>query len=102
LFAAVTQQSHLGNVSIGNKYGDETENAARTWVVNNSYLIASEPGWGAAWDYALNVHSGDTDPYDPGADPGVITDGMILSAVQALIPVPEPEPESPPVDEPAP
>ena len=84
-FAAVTQQNHLGNVTIDNKWGDDIENASRTWVVNNSYLLASEPGWGAAWDYALNVHSSEPD-YDPGKDAGVITDGMILSAVQSLIP----------------
>jgi hypothetical protein len=53
------------------------------WVEANAYVWASSPGWGAAWDSALAGHP-DDDTYEPGRDPGVITDGMILSTVQAL------------------
>jgi hypothetical protein len=49
----------------------------------NRYLWASSPGWGAAWDSALASHP-DDDAYQPGRDPSVITDGMLLSTVQAL------------------
>lgn len=40
---------------------------------------ASQPGWGEAYEYAQNTGNA-----DPGKDPAVITDGMILSAVQSI------------------
>lgn len=49
------------------------------WATANKYGWASAPGWGAAWasaEAAGNV--------DPGADPAVITDPMILAQVQAM------------------
>lgn len=62
------------------------------WVQLYRWEIASQPGWDAAWDSAV---AGGVP--DPGADEAVITDGMILSGVQAvwtanLPPDPEPEP----------
>lgn len=67
------------------------------WQFDHRWKLASQPGWDAAWDSALAAHPDDPD-YDPGADEGVITDGMILSAVQGLIandpvPLPGPDPE---------
>lgn len=68
------------------------------WVFQRRWKLAAQPGWDAAWDSALAGHPDDGDPltppYDPGDDPGVITDGMILSAVQGLIQaeIPAPEP----------
>ena len=50
------------------------------WVNEHRYELASAPGWGDAWASAVA-----SDNEDPGADPGVITDGMILSQVQALL-----------------
>jgi hypothetical protein len=43
-------------------------------------IVAASPGWSEAWAAA-----GAADPpiEFPGRDAGVITDGMILSAVQA-------------------
>jgi hypothetical protein len=62
------------------------------WVQSYRYEIASQPGWDAAWDSAV---AGGVS--DPGNDEAVITDGMILSGVQAVWnanqPEPEPEPE---------
>ncbi len=49
------------------------------WVAQNVLRLAAEPGWAAAWASALAAGNP-----DPGRDPAVITDGMILSAVQAL------------------
>lgn len=46
--------------------------------VINMLIIAASPGWDAAW--ASAVAGGNE---TPGRDPAVITDGMILSAVQA-------------------
>jgi hypothetical protein len=50
------------------------------WVQERSLLLASQPGWSEAWASAV---AGGLP--NPGRDPGVITDGMILSAVQLLI-----------------
>jgi hypothetical protein len=91
LNACATQQEYLGSIVIDEKWGDPP-GGVLSWVANMRYVWASSPGWGAAWDYALAAHPDDA-AYEPGQDPGVITDGMILSAVQALgAPPPEPEP----------
>lgn len=62
------------------------------WQSSHRWVLASQPGWDAAWDSAV---AGGVE--DPGADEGVITDGMILAAVQAIIlaelPPPDPNPE---------
>jgi len=58
------------------------------------WKCAAEPGWGEAWESALAAQP-DPDPEVPlqqqqfsaiGNDPAVITDGMILSAVQKHLP----------------
>lgn len=54
-------------------YADATRWAA----ANMLYLVKSD--WISAWEYALAVNP----DQDPGVDDAVITDGMILSAVQA-------------------
>jgi hypothetical protein len=41
--------------------------------------LAATPGWAEAWESA--VAGGIV---SPGSDPGVITDGMILAAVQPM------------------
>jgi len=51
------------------------------WAANNVWLIAASPGFADA--YATAVLNGVP---RPGNDPGVITDAMILAAVQALPP----------------
>lgn len=87
LNACVTQQFHLGNITIDPKWGEDAT-APLSWVSNYRYLWASSPGWGESWSYALNVN---TDPsYEPGKDIAVITDEMILSAVQTLAGTPPP------------
>jgi hypothetical protein len=60
-----------------------------TWAWENRYLWASSPTWGEKWAYALATHEGDVvdadnPPYEPGADPAVITDADILATVQTL------------------
>jgi hypothetical protein len=50
-----------------------------TCAYRNSLLLAAQPGWAAAWESADAAGNP-----DPGSDPAVITDGMILAAVQAL------------------
>jgi hypothetical protein len=79
--AATTQQNHLGSIDLGT-YESSPYNLT-AWVHDYRYLWASSPGWGAAWDSALAGHPDDPD-YEPGKDPAVITDGMILATVQQL------------------
>ena len=58
------------------------------WTYEHRRYWAASPGWDAAWESAIVSHpptDGPELPYDPGTDEGVITDGMILSAVQALL-----------------
>lgn len=61
------------------------------WTNVNRREWAASPGWDDAWASAQAAHEGDPPPgpgeapYDPGADEAVITDGMILSEVQALL-----------------
>lgn len=49
------------------------------WVQQWRWDLASTPGWAEAWDSALAGGN-----QAPGDDPGVITDGMILAAVQPM------------------
>jgi hypothetical protein len=62
------------------------------WVQTYRWELASQPGWDAAWDSA--VAGGVA---DPGSDEAVITDGMILSGVQAVWQANNPD--EPPADE---
>lgn len=43
------------------------------------WRLSAQPGWDAAYAYAIAIGS-----EEPGLDEAVITDGMILSAAQAL------------------
>lgn len=54
------------------------------WAVDRKWELATQPGWADAWASALAGHPDEPD-YDPGMDEGVVTDGMILASVQALI-----------------
>ena len=63
------------------------------WAQQNARGWAAAPGWDAAWESALASHP-DDDEYDPGGDEAVITDGMILAAVQPMLPEPESEPST--------
>lgn len=66
-----------------------------SWQAIHSWDMAAQPGFGDAYASAL---AADPPIERPGNDPGVITDGQILSAIQGLLPQdPEPEPEPQPV-----
>lgn len=56
------------------------EGKSQDWARENFMLICGSPGWAEAWASA----SANPDIENPGKDPGVITDGQILSAVQGL------------------
>lgn len=49
------------------------------WAYKHRYDVCSAPGWGDAWASA----EASQNP-DPGADPTVITDSMILAQVQLV------------------
>lgn len=53
------------------------------WVQEKAWLFATQPDWTVAWDNALSTHANEEN-YRPGHDPLVITDQMILSAVQLI------------------
>ena len=50
-----------------------------TWAAEHMLDLAAQPGWAEAW--ASAVASGN--PH-PGRDEAVITDGQVLSGVQAI------------------
>lgn len=50
------------------------------WVSEHILQLTSQPGWADAW-----ASAGASNTEDRGKDPGVITDSMVLSAVQLLI-----------------
>lgn len=69
-----------------------------SWQAIHSWDMAAQPGFGDAYASAL---AQDPPNPRPGNDPAVITDGQILSAIQALLPTveptdPEPEPDPAP------
>lgn len=78
MYAAVTQQQSLGSIHI-NLTSSTAPFNAQEWVDRYRYVWAASPGWGAAWESA---EAGGNQ--DPGKDPAVITDQMILSTVQEL------------------
>lgn len=51
-----------------------------TWADQHQWQIAASPGWGDAWASAIV-----SEVPSPGSDAGVITDQMILSAVQPMV-----------------
>lgn len=61
----------------------QTNDDPVTWVAQNIWLICASPGWSEAW---ASADAGAGTQGDWGADEAVITDGMILSAVQPLVP----------------
>lgn len=54
------------------------------WAYQNAWKTAAQPGWADAWAYARD--NGMIDEAERGRNGGVISDSMILSAVQFLSP----------------
>lgn len=52
---------------------------ASMWADAHQWGLAASPGWAAAWESAL---AGDVQ--QPGKDEAVISDAMILAAVQTI------------------
>jgi hypothetical protein len=81
--SAISQSASLFG-RVAQAAASEGEQAPDTWTGTNARLWAAAPGWDAAWESAVVTHP--EPEYDPGQDEGVITDGMILSQVQAMRP----------------
>lgn len=50
------------------------------WTFEHRRDLAAQPGWSEAWESAV---TGGVE--NPGADPAVITDQMILAACQSML-----------------
>lgn len=57
---------------------------AMAWALENIWQVVASGNWDAAWDSA-NASATVNDNPDTGARDDVITDAMILSAVQPMI-----------------
>lgn len=58
---------------------EPTDSEPSQWMMKHIWQIASAPGFGDKYAYAVN-----TGVQNPGRDEAVISDGDILSAVQAI------------------
>jgi hypothetical protein len=61
-----------------------------SFVEQNIWHIVAAGNWDAEWDSARASASPNVNP-DTGARDDVITDAMILSVIQPMMPEPEPE-----------
>lgn len=57
-----------------------TRGGPREWAARNAIRVTGQPGWPEAWASAVAASI-----VSPGLDQGVISDGMILSAVQSVL-----------------
>lgn len=64
-------------------------NSPEQWAADYAWRLAAQPGWAEAWEASLETHT--ESEYEPGRDEDVITDSMILSAVQNLTASESPE-----------
>jgi len=84
----LTQSEVSANTSMTNRVAQAAAEEGKStspdqWTVTHRRAWAAAPGWDDAWESARASHPEDP-TYDPGADEAVITDGMILSQVQAM------------------
>lgn len=62
----------------------EGKTSPEQWTRTNLWKLVSSPNWADQWQYAADTATVNTNP-DLGIRNDVISDGNILSAVQALI-----------------
>lgn len=67
----------------------EANQDPHAWALARRWKFAAQPDWASAWQYAVDTTTSDTNP-DIGAREGVISDVMILAAVQAVIAAEQP------------
>lgn len=61
----------------------EGQSDALGWAQTRIWRLAGSPGWADTWAYAVDTATININP-DTGKRSDVITDAMLLSAVQAL------------------
>jgi hypothetical protein len=59
-------------------------NAAEQWAYANMWQIVTQPGWEVEWERGMKQADDQKFNPDIGARPDIITDIMILSAVQLV------------------
>lgn len=57
----------------------EGETAPEEWAMQHRWALSASPGWASAYESAIA-----NEIEKPGDSPAVISDGMILAAVQQL------------------
>lgn len=77
VFAAVLKQ----DVQVGNYRSSTDLFRLRPALTQYMYYFAAQPGWDTAWQYAI-----DNNIEGIGNNPAVITDGMILAAMELILP----------------
>lgn len=80
---SAVRDSHSLYTRIVAAAADEGIASPDVWVAQRLWPFAAQPGWVEAWEYAADVYTVNSNP-DTGARTDVISDAMILSAVQAL------------------
>lgn len=84
-----SSQSLLARIVAAAAGEGQTEPLA--WAQARIWQVVSSPGWGEAWDYGTSTATDEQNP-DTGMRPGVISDAMILSAVQSVRTAEQPAP----------
>lgn len=77
--AAITKSGSLFDRMTAAAAEEGKEKPYSGWVSTRIWDLAATPGWATAWGSALAAGIS-----DPGANEGVISDGMILAAVQPM------------------
>jgi hypothetical protein len=77
--AEIAYDSALFNRCVAAAAEETKTKPYESWVSDHRWDLASSPGWAPAWESA--VAAGNP---SPGNDPSVITDEMILAAVQPM------------------
>ena len=85
-----TSQS-LGNRISAAAAQEGATGAISMWMMEHVWQVVASPGWAAAWESAEQTLTDNQNP-DIGARNDVITDAMILAAVQPIVTAP---PETP-------
>jgi len=82
---ALSQMRHSGGLvaRVTACVAQEGEAQPENWVVSNLWKVTARSDWIQAWAYAEEVKTVNVNP-DTGQRDDVITDAMILAAVQAV------------------
>lgn len=79
-YAAIAEDSDIRRRIVACVAQEGEGRDAPRWANEHAWELPGSD-WVAAWESALAANPDDPE-YRPGADPGVVTDQMILSAVQ--------------------